>query len=51
MKKTGPGVTKLSDRSTLTVFVGYKEGSKAYRVYDRVANKVHVTRDLVFEER
>jgi hypothetical protein len=26
MKKTGPGVNKLSDRSVLTVFVGYVRG-------------------------
>lgn len=51
MKKIGHGVAKLSDRSVLTVFVGYKEGSKAYRVYDPVADHLHVTRDLVFEER
>jgi hypothetical protein len=51
MKKTGPGLTKLSDRSLLTVFVGYEEGSKAYRVYDPVGARLYVTRDVVFEER
>jgi hypothetical protein len=51
MKKTGPGITKLSDRSLLTVFVGYEEGSKAYRVYDPAGAKLYVTRDVVFEER
>uniref|UniRef100_A0ACD5XRG8 Uncharacterized protein n=1 Tax=Avena sativa TaxID=4498 RepID=A0ACD5XRG8_AVESA len=51
MKRTGPGITKLSDRSILTVFVGYEEGSKAYRVYDPVGGKLYVTRDVAFEER
>lgn len=51
IKKMGPGVTKLSDRSVLTIFIGYEEGSKAYPVYDLVANRVYVTRDLMFEER
>jgi hypothetical protein len=51
MKRTGPGTNKLSDRSLLTVFVGYEEGSKAYRVYDPVGGKLYVTRDVAFEER
>jgi hypothetical protein len=51
MKKTGPGITKLSDLSLLTVFVGYEEGSKAYRVYDPAGAKFYVTRDVVFKER
>jgi hypothetical protein len=50
MKRTGPGITKLSDRSTMVVFMGYEEGSKAYHVYDPAAKKLHVTRDIVFEE-
>jgi hypothetical protein len=35
----------------LTVFVRYEEGSKAYRVYDPIGNRLYVTRDVVFEER
>ena len=50
IKKVGPGVNKLSDRSTLIVFLGYEPGTKAYRVYDPVAKKLHVTRDVVLEE-
>lgn len=36
--------------STLMVFLSYKEGSKAYRIYDPEAKKLHVTRDVVFPE-
>ncbi|KAF0891588.1 hypothetical protein E2562_010579 [Oryza meyeriana var. granulata] len=32
------------------VSLGYEEGSKAYRVYDPAANRVHVSRDVVFDE-
>jgi transposase InsO family protein len=38
VKKLGPAVTKLSDRSTSMVFIGYESGTKGYRVYDPVAN-------------
>jgi hypothetical protein len=43
VKKTGPGVTKLSDRSTPMVFVGYETGTKGYRVYDPVTKKLQVS--------
>jgi hypothetical protein len=32
------------------VFFGYEQGSKGYRVYDPVSEKLHVSRDVVFEE-
>ncbi|KAF0899185.1 hypothetical protein E2562_015550 [Oryza meyeriana var. granulata] len=32
------------------VFVGYETGSKAYRVYDPETRRVHVTRDVVFDD-
>uniref|UniRef100_A0ACD5TXY1 Uncharacterized protein n=1 Tax=Avena sativa TaxID=4498 RepID=A0ACD5TXY1_AVESA len=50
VKKVGPCVTKLSDRETPMVFVGYEDGSKAYRVYDPSAHKLHITRDAAFDE-
>jgi hypothetical protein len=50
VKKTGPGVTKLFDRFTPMVFVGYETGTKGYRVYDPVTKKLQVSRDVVFEE-
>jgi hypothetical protein len=50
VKITKPNAGKLDDRSTKMVMIGYEAGSKAYWVYDPVANRVHVTRDAVFEE-
>lgn len=50
MKKLGPGSTKLTGRSTKTILLGYEEGSKAYRVYDPGTKKLHVTRDVAFDE-
>jgi len=32
------------------VFVGYEAGTKGYRVYDPVAKKLHISRDVIFEE-
>ena len=45
VKHVGPEITKLSDRSTPMVLVGYEEVSKAYRAYDPATKKVQVTRD------
>ena len=50
-KKLGPGVSKLSDRSIPGVFLGYEQGSKAYRIYDPVNNKLIVSRDVLFDEK
>ena len=50
VKKVGPGVRKLDDCSTLMVFVGYEEGSKAYRVYNPATQSVYISRDVIFEE-
>jgi hypothetical protein len=50
VKRLGPGIDKLADRSTPMIFVGYEEGSKAYRVYDPATKKVRITRDVKFEE-
>lgn len=50
VKRLGPGIDKLADRSTPMIFIGYEEGSKAYRFYDPVAKKVRVSRDVKFEE-
>jgi hypothetical protein len=36
VKRLGPGVHKLADRSFPGIFVGYEEGSKAYRVFDPI---------------
>ncbi|KAM0826297.1 hypothetical protein ACQ4PT_068956 [Festuca glaucescens] len=50
VKRIGPGINKLADRSTMMVFIGYEESSKCYRVYDPSADKLQVSRDIVFEE-
>ena len=50
MKLTAPNPKKLDDRSRRTIFVGYEAGSKAYRLYDPLARRVHVSRDVVFDE-
>jgi hypothetical protein len=50
VKNTRPHLKKLDDRSTKMVFIGYEEGSKAYRAYDPCIGHVHITRDIVFNE-
>jgi hypothetical protein len=50
VKLVGPSITKLPDRACTGVFVGCEEGSKAYRLYDPVAKRLCITRDVVFGE-
>jgi hypothetical protein len=50
VKVMKPHLSKLEDRSTPMVFLGYEPGSAAYRVFDPARNRVHVTRDVVFDE-
>jgi hypothetical protein len=46
-----PGhIRKLDDMSTPGVFIGYVEGSKAYRILDPGTQRVCTTRDVVFDE-
>ena len=42
-------ISKL-DRSTPGVFIGYAEGSKAYRILDPMTQRVRTARDVVFDE-
>ena len=51
ISKTKPILTKLEDRSTSMVFLGYAEDTKAYRLYDPRGDKVLVSRDVVFDEK
>lgn len=50
MKVNTSHLKKLEDRSKPMIFVGYEPGSKAYRAYDPVARRVHVSRDVMFDE-
>ena len=43
-------ISKLNDRSTPGVFIGYAEGSKAYRILDPKTQRVRMARDVVFDE-
>jgi hypothetical protein len=51
VRNTTLHLKKLEDHGRKMVFIGYEHGSKAYRAYDPVTKRVHVTRDLVFDER
>ena len=51
VRKTKPNLTKLEDKSTPMVFLGYVEGTKAYRLYDPCGNKVLVSRNIMFDEK
>lgn len=42
--------TKLEDKSFNYVFLGVNEESKDYRLYDSVAKKIVIDKDVVFEE-
>jgi transposase InsO family protein len=42
--------TKLDNRSSTCVLLGVSEESKGYRLFDPVAKKVVVSRDVIFEE-
>lgn len=50
VKNGGKHLTKLEDRSTAMVFVGYEAGTKGYRLYNLTTQRVHISRDAVFEE-
>jgi hypothetical protein len=50
VKRVGPRINKLLDRSIPMVFIGYEIGTKGYRLYDSVSKKLHVSRDVMFEE-
>ena len=50
VKITKPNPSKLDDRSTPMVLLGYEPDSAAYHVYDPVKQRVHVTRDVIFDE-
>jgi hypothetical protein len=51
VKRFGLGISKLSDRSTLGVFLGYEPGTKGYQIYDPVKDKLMISRDVIFDEK
>jgi hypothetical protein len=50
VKITTPNLKTPADRSKKMIFVGYEPGSAAYRCYDPATNRVHVSRDVIFDE-
>jgi hypothetical protein len=50
VKQGNKRLSKLEDRSTPMVFIGYEPGSKAWRFYNLETKRVHVSRDAIFEE-
>jgi transposase InsO family protein len=50
VKNVRPHLSKLENRSKKVVLLGYESGAKAYRVFDPVARRIHVSRDIVFDE-
>ena len=50
MKVARPHLAKLDPRRLKVVFIGYKLGSKAYRLYDPAGGQAHVSRDVIFNE-
>jgi hypothetical protein len=50
IKNVRPHLGKLNDRGRKVVFIGYQDGAKAYRFNNPDAERVHVSRDAVFDE-
>jgi hypothetical protein len=50
VKVNKPNLKKLDDRSKKMIFVGYEPGSAAYKCYDPNTQRVHISRDVIFEE-
>jgi hypothetical protein len=47
---TKPNMSKLDDRGHKMIFIGYEQGTKAYKFYDLVLKSAHVSRDVVYDE-
>jgi hypothetical protein len=50
MKIMRPHLTKLDDRGLETIFIRYEPGSKTYQLYNSTDGRVHVSRDIIFDE-
>jgi hypothetical protein len=42
--------SKLDSKIKPCFFIGYDEQSKAYRIFDPTTKKIHISRDIVFDE-
>ncbi|KAL8137688.1 hypothetical protein V2J09_003689 [Rumex salicifolius] len=42
--------TKLEDKSVKCVLLGYSSDSKTFRIYDPIMKKIHISRDVIFED-
>lgn len=42
--------TKLDDKSVKCVLLGYNSESKAFKMYDPMEKRIHISRDVIFEE-
>ena len=51
MKTPSVHTSKLDDRSKMVVYLGKEPGTKASRLYDPNHRTLHVSRDIVFQER
>ncbi|KAL8116648.1 hypothetical protein AgCh_022990 [Apium graveolens] len=51
MKIPNTQLRKLDDRSKPVINLGKEPGTKAYRLYDPESKQLHVSRDVVFEEK
>lgn len=50
VKVPNVGVGKLNDRSVAMIYIGKEPGTKAHRLYNQTTGRLHVSRDVVFEE-
>jgi hypothetical protein len=50
LKNTKSFLSKLEDRSTPMVLLGYEEGNKAYPLFNPKGGKVVISRDVVFNK-
>jgi hypothetical protein len=50
VRNTKPHLKKLDDRGRKMIFVGYEKGTKAFRAYDPITQRVTISCDVIFVE-
>jgi hypothetical protein len=50
VRNTKPHLKKLDDRGRKMIFVGYEKGTKAFRAYDPITQRVTISHDVIFDE-